>query len=104
MGFTNLDKVGVLTSGFNKIGTMITTYNHEYYKKHFIKHQFVEEKKYHEKIFEFKNVDGKYYKQISDVVKQRNNLQEVTFTKTSEVLKRSNEMFDLFNDSYSKLS
>ena len=30
------------------------------------------------------NVDGKYYKQISDVVKQRNNLQ-VTFTKTSEV-------------------
>ena len=104
MGFTNLDKVGVLTSGFDKIGTMITTYNHEYYKDHFIKHQFVEEKKYHEKIFEFKNVDGKYYKQISDVVKQRNNLQEVTFTKTSEVLKRSNEMFDLFNDSYSKLS
>ena len=83
---------------------MITTYNHEYYKEHFIKHKFVEEKKYHEKIFEFKNVDGKYYKQISDVVKQRNNLQEVTFTKTSEVLKRSNEMFDLFNDSYSKLS
>ena len=104
MGFTNLDKVGVLTSGFDKIGTMITTYNHEYYKDHFIKHQFTEEKKYHEKIFEFKNVDGKYYKQISDVVKQRNNLQEVTFTKTSEVLKRSNEMFDLFNDSYSKLS
>ena len=29
MGFTNLDKVGVLTSGFDKIGTMITTYNHE---------------------------------------------------------------------------
>ena len=56
-----------------------------------IKHQFTEEKKYHEKIFEFKNVDGKYYKQISDVVKQRNNLKEVTFTKTSEVLKRSNE-------------
>lgn len=104
MGFTNLDKVGVLTSGFDKIGTMISTYNHEYYKDHFLKHQFAEEKKYHEKIFEFKNVDGKYYKQISDVVKQRNNLQEVTFTKTSEVLKRSNEMFDLFNDSYSKLS
>ena len=104
MGFTNLDKVGVLTSGFDKIGTMITTYNHEYYKEHFIKHKFVEEKKYHEKIFEFKNIDGKYYKQISDVVKQRNNLQEVTFTKTSEVLKRSNEMFDLFNDSYAKLS
>ena len=44
MGFTNLDKVGVLTSGFDKIGTMITTYNHEYYKDHFIKHQFTEEK------------------------------------------------------------
>ena len=28
MGFSNLDKVGVLTSGFDVIGTMITSYNH----------------------------------------------------------------------------
>jgi len=35
VGFSNLDKVGVLTYGFDHIGTMITWYNHPYYAKHF---------------------------------------------------------------------
>ena len=29
VGFSNLDKVGVLVSGFDVLGTMITWYNHE---------------------------------------------------------------------------
>ena len=37
VGFSNLDKVGVLTEGFTHIGTMITWYNHAYYKNHFEK-------------------------------------------------------------------
>ena len=28
MGFSNLDKVGLLTEGFDQMGTMITWYNH----------------------------------------------------------------------------
>jgi hypothetical protein len=28
MGFSNLDKVGVLTEGFDQLGTMITWYNY----------------------------------------------------------------------------
>jgi hypothetical protein len=31
MGFSNLDKVGVLTEGFDQLGTMITWYNYPYY-------------------------------------------------------------------------
>ena len=77
---------------------MITTYNHEYYKKAFYQAPVCRRKNTMKKYLNLKMFDGKYYKQISDVVKQRNNLQEVTFTKTSEVLK--DEMFDLFNDSY----
>ena len=34
MGFSNLDKVGVLTEGFNRMGSMITWYNYPYYKDH----------------------------------------------------------------------
>jgi hypothetical protein len=30
MGFSNLDKVGVLTEGFDQLGTMITWYNYLY--------------------------------------------------------------------------
>ena len=35
VGFSNLDKVGVLTEGFEEISTMITWYNHPYYAKHY---------------------------------------------------------------------
>ena len=34
IGFNNLDKTGVLIEGFDHIGTMITWYNHPYYKEH----------------------------------------------------------------------
>ena len=49
MGFSNLDKVGVLTSGFEIIGTMITAYNHSYYVNHYEKYGLITEKNFHEK-------------------------------------------------------
>ena len=35
VGFSNLDKVGILTEGFDQIGSMITWHNHPYYATHF---------------------------------------------------------------------
>ena len=46
MGFSNLDKVGVLTEGYDQIGTMITWYNHPYYVTHFEELGFQVEKQY----------------------------------------------------------
>jgi hypothetical protein len=34
MGFTNLDKAGMLTFGFDKLATMIGIYNFSYYPEH----------------------------------------------------------------------
>jgi hypothetical protein len=104
MGFSNLDKVGVLTSGFDVIGTMITTYNYEYYKKHYEKHGLKVEKTFHEKTFMFKDINTDYYAKMSRIVKTRNNLREVNFYSTNKIMERANEMFDLFNQSYAKLS
>jgi len=104
MGFSNLDKVGVLTSGFEIIGTMITAYNHGYYVNHYEKYGLITEKNFHEKTFMFKEIDTAYYEKMSRIVKTRNKLSEVNFTSTNEVMKRTNDMFDLFNRSYAKLS
>ena len=41
---------------------------------------------------------------MSRIVKTRNNLKEVNFYSTKKVMSRANEMFDLFNKSYAKLS
>lgn len=44
VGFSNLDKVGVLIEGFDHIGTMITWYNYAYYQSHYEQHGLVKEK------------------------------------------------------------
>ncbi len=104
IGFNNLDKTGVLTEGFDHIGTMITWYNYPYYKDHLEKLGFTKEKEYLENKFKFKNVDGKYFDRISKIIKYRNNLKALDFTKTKEIMPYVDQMFEVFNASYSKLS
>lgn len=104
IGFNNLDKTGVLTDGFDHIGTMITWYHNPYQKEHLEKLGFVKEKEYLENKFDFKNVDQVYYDRISKIIKKRFNLESKTFTKTKNILPYVDEMFDLFGKTYSKLS
>lgn len=104
VGFSNLDKVGVLVEGFDHIGTMITWYNHPYYKDHYENLGFVKEKEYMENKFPAKNADPKLFSKLNDLVKRRYGLKEVNFTKTKEVMPMADEMFDLFNETYASLS
>ena len=104
IGFSNLDKVGVLIEGFDQIGTMITWYNHEYYKIHLEQLGYVKEKEYIESIFPFSNVDPKTYEKAVGLIKRRYGLVPINFTKTKQVMERVDEMFNLFNESYANLS
>ena len=104
IGFNNLDKTGVLTEGFDHLGTMITWYNHAYYKTHLEKLGFVKEKEYLENKFAFANVDGPYYAKVSSLIQRRYNLKALDFTKTKELMPLVDEMFDLFNAAYSSLA
>ncbi|MFK5958181.1 MAG: GTP cyclohydrolase [Lutibacter sp.] len=103
VGFSNLDKVGVLTEGFDHIGTMITWYNHAYYKDHFKKLGFTVEKEYLENKFAFKNVKRAPLERISNIIKKRYNVKSLNFTKTKDIMPYVDEMFDLFNESYASL-
>jgi GNAT superfamily N-acetyltransferase len=103
MGFSNLDKVGVLTEGFDHIGTMITWYNHAYYKTHFKKLGFTIEKEYLENKFAFKNVERAPLERVSAIIKKRYQLKSLNFTKTKDIFPYVNKMFDLFNESYASL-
>ncbi|PZR21187.1 MAG: GTP cyclohydrolase [Flavobacterium psychrophilum] len=104
IGFSNLDKVGCLTEGFDQIGTMITWYNPPYYMEHFEKLGFVKEKEYIESRFSFNDVDPNLFMKASELIKKRYSLKAITFTKTSEVMPYVDKMFDLFNASYAKLA
>lgn len=104
VGFSNLDKVGVLTYGFDHIGTMITWYNHSYYVNHYEKLGFAIEKEYVESKFPFANADPKFYAKANQLIKKRYKLKPLNFTKTKDVMPWANKMFDLFNASYASLS
>jgi len=104
VGFSNLDKVGVLIDGFDHIGTMITWYTHPYYKEHLEQLGFTKEKEYLENKFQLANLDAPYYERISKLISRRFNLTPLGFTKTKDILPYVDEMFDLFNKTYATLS
>ena len=104
VGFSNLDKVGVVTEGFDAIAPMITWYNHPYYAKHYEAAHYKIEKSYSESRFPFANVKPETFLKAQELIKKRYNLTALSFTKTSEVMPYVDKMFDLFNTSYASLS
>ena len=104
VGFSNLDKVGVLTEGFDQLGTMITWYNHPYYKDHYESLGFTVEKQFIEEIFPFSNVNITHFEKAQKLIKKRYQLKAVNFTSTKEVMAKADKIFDLFNVTYSRLS
>ncbi len=104
MGFSNLDKVGVLTEGFDQMGNMITWYNFPYYIDHLEKLGYTPEKEYIESIFPFSNVDPVLFEKAEILIKKRYKLHSKDFTKIQEVMPYVDEMFDLFNTAYSVLA
>lgn len=103
MGFSNLDKVGVLTEGFDEIGTMITWYNFAYYKDHFEQLGFVKEKQFLESKFSFSDV-GESYLKADELIRRRYELTSKKFTSTKDIMPYVDEMFDIFNAAYARLS
>lgn len=104
IGFSNLDKVGVLVEGFDEMGTMITWYNYPYYKDHFEQLGYVTEKEYIESKFPFANVQPEMFVKASALIKKRYELTALSFNKTKDVMPYVDKMFDLFNTSYEKLA
>jgi len=104
MGFSNLDKVGVLTEGFDQMGTMITWYNHSYFSVHLEQLGFVKEKEYIESIFPFSNVKPEFFLKAQELIRKRYELTSLNFTKTKDIMPLVDKMFDLFNSSYASLS
>lgn len=104
MGFSNLDKVGVMTEGFEEMGSMITWYNYPYYASHLEKLGYVKEKEYLENKFPFENVKPEFFFKAQELIKKRYQLRPLNFNKTKDIMPYVDKMFDLFNKSYASLS
>lgn len=105
VGFSNMDKVGVLTFGFEEKGNSVTWYNPPYYETHFLNHGFVKANEWHEYYFDIDLQPERInqYAKMSDIIKRRYQLKVINFYKTKDVLPYVEKIFDLFDKTYSKL-
>jgi hypothetical protein len=105
VGFSNMDKAGLLTHGFNELNTMITWYHNPYQKDHLERlemKKLAEWVEYRIQIFNEKEAPEKV-KRFSDIIMKRYNLKPLNFKKTSEIEPYLDQMFDLLNKTYNTL-
>ena len=105
VGFSNMDKAGLLTHGFEELNTMITWYHNSYQKDHLEKigmKKQAEWVEYKIQIFSEKEAPVKV-KKFSNLIMKRYHLRPLNFKKTKEILPYIDEMFDLLNKTYNNL-
>ena len=105
LGFSNLDKAGLLIEGFKERNTLITLYNHPYYVEHLKKLEFNEAARWVEyeiKIDDFESSPEKV-KRFSKLIMERYNLTLLNFKNRSEILPYVDQMFDLLDKTYNSL-
>ena len=104
MGFTNLDKAGMLTFGFEKIATMIGIYNHAYYPQHIEDLGLVKEKEWVEFEMNFPKVLPPKVEKFSKLIAEKYNLRVLNFKNKKEILPYVKPMFKLLDETYKHLS
>ena len=104
MGFTNLDKAGMLIFGFDKLATMIGIYNFEYYPKHLEKLGLVKEKEWVEFELQFPDILPEKVEKFSSLIAQKYKLRTLKFNNKKEILPYVEPMFKLLDETYKSLS
>jgi len=105
VGFSNMDKAGLLVEGFDEMNTMITWYNYPYYSSHFEQLEFEKANEWVEyKISIPAEGPSEKVRKFSNLILKRNNLKIIRFKNKKEIVHYADEMFDLLNKTYSKLS
>lgn len=103
IGFSDLDKEGLLVEGFDQPAQFITIYNHPYYVEHLEKLGFVKEVDWVEfKIFVPEAQDPRI-ERICELAKKRNGYTLHTFTSKKKVLPYIRKAFYMYNEAFSEL-
>lgn len=104
MGFTDLDHEGMLTFGFDEMGTMATIYNYPYYPSHMERMGFEKETDYVEYRIAVPEQIPEKYKRVAKIVENRFGLRVKTFKSKKELKTNYGKaIFDLVNEAYADL-
>ena len=105
VGFSNLDKAGMLIKGYDENNTMITWYNAPYYYDHFKKLGFKDLAVWveYEIILSSFEESPEKIKKFSNLMLERYELKVLNFKSKKDILPYVEEMFLLLEETYGKL-
>ena len=104
LGFTDLDREGMLIEGYDRVGTMATIYNHPYYPVHMERMGYVKDVDWVEYLLKVPDKKWEKAERVAAIVTRKFGLRVVRCKSRSELAKRfGKSLFTLVNECYSEL-
>ncbi len=103
LGFTDMDREGMLVEGFNELGTMATYYNHPYYPQHLERLDYVKDVDWMEFELTVPAEPNEKITRIAETVLERNHLRLLPAKSNKDILPYAKELFALLEEEYSHL-
>jgi GNAT superfamily N-acetyltransferase len=103
LGFTDLDREGMLVDGFNELGTLATYYNLPYYPQHLEKLGYTKDIDWMEYEISVPPEPNVTIARIADLAARRYHLSLLKLRNKKEMLPYTKELFQLLQDEYQHL-
>ena len=103
LGFTDLDREGMLIEGFDQLGTLATIYNPPYYPVHMENLGYRKDTDWVEYEMTVPPVPDEKIARIADIALRRNKLKLLQVRRKKQLLPYARDLFRLLDDEYRKL-
>ena len=103
LGFTDLDREGMLIEGFEELATLATIYNYPYYQEHLTRLGYVKDTDWIEFELEVPTEIDERITSAAESVLKRNNLHLMKAPTKRHMLRYAPQLFGLINTEYSHL-
>ncbi len=104
LGFTDMDPEGMLVEGFDKIGTLVAIYNHNYYPKQLERLGFRKDADWVEYLITIPSEVPEKHIRVADLVAEKYGLRTLKYTSRRKVAEDfGHKLFSLVNEAYDVL-
>ena len=103
LGFTDMDREGLLVDGFDRISTMLTSYSYPYYKEHLERMGYEKDEDWHEFLIQIPKQIPERFERVGQIVQKRFGLIVKHFRDKKDVAPYAPEVFRLLNRAYKDL-
>ena len=103
LGFTDMDREGMLVEGFNELATMATYYNYPYYPAHLEKLGYVKDIDWVEYEISMPAQPDEKIARMAAIVEKRNKFHLLEVRNKKELMLHAKELFELLENEYKLL-